>query len=66
MPRYTINVASKCGSADTLDEALSVFGGMMYIDKRQVSKDLLEKGESHQVYGFCTGSVYDTTFNKQA
>jgi excinuclease UvrABC ATPase subunit len=61
--RYSVSVESKGKTANTLEEALSVFNGMMTIDKQQVKKDLLEKGESYQVYGFCTGYIADNQFS---
>lgn len=63
MSRFIISVESKISCASTLDEALSVFGGMMYINRPLVKKDLLEKGESYQVYGFCTGHIVDRQFS---
>jgi|GEM_PF-6166663 len=63
MHRYSISVESKGKSANTLEEALSAFNGMMTIDKQQVKKELLEKGESCQVYGFCVGYIADNQFS---
>lgn len=64
-PRYTIAVESKGSSAHTLEEALSIFSGMMTINKAQVRKDLEATGQAMQVYGFCTGSVVDRYFEKR-
>lgn len=63
MSRYTIVVESKGRSANSLEEALTTFGGMMCINKEQVRHDLQEKGEAMQVYGFCSGSVIDNDFD---
>jgi len=60
--RYVISVESKGDYADDLEQALSIFNKMMCIDKKQVREDVLQTGQSTQVYGFCVGTLYDNHF----
>lgn len=62
MNRYTVWVDTKVKHYEILDEALMDFGLMMYVNKNSCKTELVKKGQSYQVYGFCVGLIIDNEF----
>lgn len=57
--KYTITVEAKSAGSNDLEEAISLFYGMMCINRDEVRESLVTTGYATQVYGFVTGGIYD-------